>query len=115
MALLFIGFAHKPPALYAHSIPASELSQYTLPDGSVPVLCLPSNDGKPLHGKPHFGSSCEVCRLTASVVLPTPVDGIGVPIRSKIVSIVPLRTEASYRKLFPPNNSPRAPPSDMVS
>ncbi|MDR6821038.1 hypothetical protein J2X76_006238, partial [Neorhizobium sp. 2083] len=36
LALLLVGFAHKPLNLDYHSIPASELAAYTLPDGTLP-------------------------------------------------------------------------------
>ncbi len=111
LALLFVGFAHKPPTLDYHSIPNSELAQYTLPDGTLPVLCLPSEDGKAKHDGHDFGSGCEACRLTASILLPTPANTAGVPITREIERFLPIRTEAFYRQLFPPNTAPRGPPS----
>lgn len=46
LALLLVGFAHKPPVLANSQIPLREIAQYVLPDGTLPVLCLPSEDGK---------------------------------------------------------------------
>ena len=114
LALLLVGFAHKPPALDYHSIPASELAQYTLPDGTLPILCLPSEDGQAKHDGHDFGSGCEACRLTASVVLPAPADMAGVAIVRVSERISPVRSEAFYRQLFPPNTAPRGPPSGLV-
>ncbi|MFK8250141.1 hypothetical protein [Ancylobacter terrae] len=56
----------------AASVPANvDLSDYTLPDGTVPVLCLsPSDDGSS-SGIPH-GHGCEACRLAGTPELLTP-------------------------------------------
>lgn len=113
LALLFVGFAHKPPVLEYHAIPASELAQYTLPDGTIPVLCLPSEDGKTKHEGHDFGSGCEACRLTASVLLPAPANIAGEPVLREIEHLLPIRSEAFYRQLFPPNTFPRGPPSGL--
>lgn len=115
LALLLVGFAHKPPVLDYHSIPSSERAEYTLPDGSIPVLCLPSEDGKTKHDGHDFGSGCEACRLTASVLLPAPADKAGEPILCEIGHFVPTRSEAFYHQLFPPNTAPRGPPSGLTA
>ncbi|MDR6821118.1 hypothetical protein J2X76_006319 [Neorhizobium sp. 2083] len=115
LALLFVGFAHKPLNLDYHSIPASELAAYTLPDGTLPVLCLPSEDGKTKHDGHDLGSGCEACRLTASVLLPAPADMAGAPIVRESERMVPVRSEAFYRQLFPPNTAPRGPPSGLLA
>lgn len=110
VALFCVGFAHKPPVLAAPAIPAEDLSQYILPDGTFPVLCLPgqADDGKShSHG---LGSGCEACRLSASTILPSPPETAGERIRSTLAVLLPPRIEAFYRQLFPPNASPRGPP-----
>lgn len=48
-ALALLGFAHKQPIIDAGPIPASEIADYILPDGTFPVLCLPSEDGTAKH------------------------------------------------------------------
>jgi hypothetical protein len=114
LALLFVGLAHKPPAV-AGPISAAELAQYILPDGSMATLCLPSEDGKTHHGSHDQGSGCEACRLSASVLLPVPADIGGEPVRHDIDRVVLLRSEAFYRQLFPPNTAPRGPPSSLTA
>lgn len=115
LALLLAGFAYKPPITeYAH-IPVQELAQYVLPDGTSPVLCLPSEDGKAKHNSHDFSTGCDFCRLTASIILPAPADTAGKPILRAIDRFVPTRTEAFYRQLFPPNTSPRGPPSGLTA
>lgn len=93
LALLFVGFA-PPPDLYPDAIPASVLAQYTLPDGTVPLLGLLSEDGKSHHGGHDLGSGCEACHLTASILLPAPADLCGAPIRREIEHSLPARSEA---------------------
>jgi hypothetical protein len=45
---------------------ALEMAQYVLPDGSLPVLCLPGQDG-------HVsGSFCEFCLIAGSAAPPAP-------------------------------------------
>ena len=80
----------------------------TLPDGTLPELCLPV-DGQA--GKGQFRAApCDACVISASVLLPTPSDITGrrLPAASA-VQLLP-RVEAFYRQLFPPNAAPRAPP-----
>ena len=65
VALLMTAFAHRPAA----ATPAFDAAAYMLPDGSLPVLCLPSG------GKSEgfdWSGVCEFCRLAASVLLPEP-------------------------------------------
>ncbi|WLD96041.1 hypothetical protein PX860_10730 [Agrobacterium leguminum] len=115
LALLLVGFAHKPPVLANSQIPLREIAQYVLPDGTLPVLCLPSEDGKAKHDHHDIGSGCEACRLTASVLLPAPADALGLPILREAERVTPTRVEAFYRQLFPPNTSPRGPPSGLTA
>lgn len=112
IALLCIGLAHKPPVVFAASVPAGDVAEYILPDGTLPVLCLPGQDDD---GKAHShdfapGSGCEACRLSASLLLPPPPATSGERIATPLVHVVPLRHEVAYRQLFPPNSAPRAPP-----
>lgn len=115
LALLLVGFAHKPPALADNQIPLSEIAQYVLPDGTLPVLCITSEDGKTKHHHGDIGSGCEACRLTASVFVPAPADALGLPILREAERDTPTRVEAFYRQLFPPNTSPRGPPSGLTA
>lgn len=115
LALLLVGFAHTPPAIGSHGLSPSELAEFVLPDGTLPVLCLPSEDGS-TKKTDHVGKQgCEACRLSASVLLPSPADAVGERILRAGEHIVPVRVEAFYRQLFPRNASPRGPPSGLTA
>ncbi|MBB4576556.1 hypothetical protein [Rhizobium lentis] len=114
VALLFVGFAHQVPALSADAgVP--NLTEYTLPDGTVPTLCVRITDeaGKQHDTAAHF-RGCEACRITASVLLPTPTDLVGSPMLLAATVELPRKAEAFHRQLFPRNIGPRAPPSDPI-
>lgn len=110
-ALLCLGFAHKPPMPDWQPAQAAELSQYTFPDGSPHVLCLPGDANHGEHDGPDFGSGCEACRLIASLLPPAPQDTTGWLIRLPADRFVPLRAEALRRPFLLPNAAPRGPPS----
>ena len=64
LALVFVAFAHKPMAAPVGQI---DLAVYTLPDGTVPVLCLPGSGDRDLHKNTWHGTGCEACRMVASL------------------------------------------------
>ena len=111
IALLFVGFAHKIPDIGGYPIPLNELAQYTLPDGTVPILCLPSEDGGKSHERHGSKAGCEACRLGSHILLPAPSDTVGQRLRRGADRAALLRKEAFYRQLFPPNTAPRGPPT----
>jgi hypothetical protein len=65
LALILVAFAHRPAAFAAEPFDAAA---YTLPDGTIPDLCVPGNSGE---GDVH-ATGCEFCRLAATVILPEP-------------------------------------------
>ena len=106
--LLSLGFAHKP--LHAHPSADPASSFYLLPDGTFASLCIDNAD----HGKPTkswFASGCDACRLTSSVLLPTPsVDQA--PMRRDHNGIeFPIRTALRDRPIPRPGSPVRGPPS----
>jgi hypothetical protein len=108
VALVLLGLAHSPVVLPAPQLSAQEIAALTLPDGTLPELCLPAEDGK---GKPLGASSdCEACRISAAVLLPAPADTIGRVMAFASSIVLPQPAEAHYRQLFPPDSHPRAPP-----
>lgn len=115
LALLLVGFAHKPPVVVAHALTPAELALYTLPDGTIPDICMTSEDGGSKNDGHKSGSGCEACRLSASVILPQPGDTAGEPILREADRFVPVRIEAFHRQLFPPNAAPRGPPSGLTA
>jgi hypothetical protein len=115
LALLFVGLSHKPPAIAASTLTPTELAAYTLPDGTVPVLCLPAKDGASKKHSHDFGFGCEACRLASAILLPAPPTIDSSIVISPADRFVPVRYEAFYRQLFPPNASPRAPPLGLIA
>ncbi|MBO6639272.1 MAG: hypothetical protein JJ920_16425 [Roseitalea sp.] len=64
--LVMAAFAHRPAAPTPSGMTALEMAQYVLPDGSLPVLCLPGQDG-------HIsGGFCEFCLIAGSAAPPAP-------------------------------------------
>lgn len=114
IALLCIGFAHRAPSVDAAPHP-SEIAAYTLPDGSVPVICLSGHtDEADHHG--HDGlRDCDACRISNAIALPEPVQTAGLPAYSSADVHRPVRHEAFYRQLFTPDARPRAPPASFFA
>ncbi|MDM9627941.1 hypothetical protein QTL95_18775 [Rhizobium sp. S152] len=116
VALLFVGFAHQVPALASDPTDPAHYAAYTLPDGTLPSLCitLKDDDGKATPDHKASGQGCEACRIGAAVLLPTPTDIIGTAV-SFLAQAAPARgTEAFRRQIYPPNTGPRAPPADPI-
>lgn len=109
-ALVMLSFAHRPPQAIAAQPTPVELASLTLPDGTVPVICSSDEDGK---AKPHahLSTSCEACRLSASILLPEPPKQVGLNRTFPEKAIFAKQAETYYRQLFPPNSAPRAPPA----
>jgi hypothetical protein len=114
IALLCVSFAHKTPVIDTQAAP-QHVTAYTLPDGTFPSLCSPDRDDKGQHRGHDTGNGCEACRIASSVLLPAPADAIGAIIDVAIAQSLPIRREAFYRPLFPPNTSPRGPPADLIA
>ncbi|ACE91303.1 hypothetical protein AMC83_CH02344 [Rhizobium phaseoli] len=106
LSLLLLGFAHPAPQAVASD--GYEAAAYVLPDGSFASLCVTVRDtgGKTVAFKPN----CEACRLSASVILPTP--DMGSWLERKLASLInpPIETAAvaGVSAVSRPNS--RAPP-----
>jgi hypothetical protein len=113
VALLLVGFAHRPPVLGNQ---AEDYAAYRLPDGSLPSLCITATDedGKDTTHHKWLGQGCEACRIGASVLLPHPNDLTGVHLTYQRAVPPPHRPETFRRQLYPPNTGPRAPPSAPI-
>ena len=115
LALLFVGFAHNAPAIGGQPLPSAQLSQYVFPDGSAHSLCLPAGDDDGAHGTSGFRSGCEACRLSASILPPSPVDVAGWLIRLPADSFIPCDYDAPRQPLVTAHAAPRGPPSGSKS
>lgn len=111
IALLFVGLAHRPPVIDGRTIPLSEIAHYTLPDGTLPDLCL-SAEGD--HGKHHGQATptgCEACRLSAAIDLPVPLDVVGLPVAWQTAPATQQLDAVIALVRVLPSSSPRGPPS----
>ncbi|WLS06275.1 hypothetical protein Q9315_20740 (plasmid) [Shinella oryzae] len=109
IALMAIAFGHRTPVLAAQAYTPAEIALYTLPDGTLPDLCLTGHDDS---GKDHGQAPrCEACRIAGDILVPEPADIIGARIAFAASFDLPVAIEGAYRKLFPPNASPRGPPA----
>lgn len=63
LAAVSVGFAHKTSTTTATSI---ELAAYTLPDGSVLVICGDVGSHDADHGSKHISPVCDACRLVGA-------------------------------------------------
>jgi len=61
LAMIWLGFAHRPVVFNPSSLPAISVDAFALPDGSLPDLCLPDADGP---GKPGHFATCEACLVS---------------------------------------------------
>ncbi|WP_283192581.1 hypothetical protein [Rhizobium sp. AN80A] len=110
VALVFLGFAHQAPAFANGAFISVELSEYVLPDGTVPVICTVGKAQTGDHQSKVDAHGCEACRISASVVLPAP---ISIALRSVAIpiSLGPRSgTEADGSGPLSPAGGPRGPP-----
>ena len=113
LALVMVGFAHKP--VMAEAPFAVQFAAYVLPDGTLPTLCI-TDDGrqKSKPGDVVMDRGCDACRLSATVLLPTPPQ---VGAATLIYSYeAPLFERQVYlvQRLYPPSSGPRAPPYTVM-
>lgn len=110
MVFMSLGFSHQPVQA---AWPADAFSEaYRLPDGSFADICAD-------HGEPRTNGShreegtrpyCEACLLAASILLPPPAEGLGVPLQQAFL-LNPPRIESlrvGFTALARPSS--RAPP-----
>lgn len=110
VALVLLGLAHRPPVPAVPTLSPAEVARLTLPDGTLPELCLPGTDQDGKSKSHTITSDCEACRISAAFALPAPADLVGIRLPVVIAAVLPQPAEAHYRQLFPPNSAPRAPP-----
>jgi hypothetical protein len=109
IALMAIGFGHRVPVLAAPAYAPAEIALYTLPDGTLSELCLTGHEDS---GKGHAQApTCDACRIAGDCLVPTPADVTGARIAFVPAFDLRVSIEGAYRKLFPPNASPRGPPA----
>ncbi|WP_343313232.1 hypothetical protein AAIB41_10250 [Brucella sp. BE17] len=111
LALMLVGFAHKPIDLNAPD--SYLLAQYRLPDGSYPVLCIgdhASGQDHQGHGKHSGGTGCEACRIASAFLCPAPAGSTG-PVLNLALADTLLPSQPILRRtIYPPSAPPQAPP-----
>lgn len=98
LLLVMVGLSHQPlPGVV--DIAARDVAAYVLPDGTLPELCVTTDDGE----VPHYAAAtiCEACLIASSAMLPTPVDVVGRRIVIALDMTVPSLSDKGYRRLFP--------------
>lgn len=111
LALFAIGFAHRVPAIEPGVSPA-EMSDYILPDGSMPDLChtVDHEEGESHPDRHALAPVCEVCRIVAGIMLPQPADVVGMPLSIEIDEGFVADTAAFRPPVLLTSAAPRAPP-----
>jgi hypothetical protein len=106
LSLALLGLAHQAPKAVASE--GYDAAAYVLPDGTFASLCITVKeaDGKTFA----FKSNCEACRLSASVILPTPDAGSW--LERKFASLInaPIETSAVAGASAVSRPNSRAPP-----
>ncbi|HEV7320719.1 MAG TPA: hypothetical protein VGO04_19145 [Ensifer sp.] len=105
-ALAFLAVAHKP--LSAKALSPAEIAAYQLPDGTVSEICF--GMGGVDHDKSQaMAPVCEACRLSASILLPTPtVESVRAEIGEWPASSALQKSGADLQplRLLPPSRGP---------
>lgn len=105
LSLLLVGFAHTVPAQPLEP----DLAAYTLPDGSIPVICMTGSGEEPA-GNAGFGR-CEFCRISSAIALPEPpVDFTSCAAEPVFVFDLP-HVDIPPREVFADNAPARGPPA----
>ena len=108
MALVMIGFAHKPLSAYPLD---AQIPHYQLPDGSFASICADNEDAKP-NGTRDIG--CEACRLANGVAVPMPPSLGGIAFAFSHEVKVFERRQLLVMARYPPSSGPRAPPASLM-
>lgn len=111
IALMMVGFAHKPVAVDPVSL---QFAAYVLPDGKLPTLCLNETSTQPEKGMVHdYG--CDACRLAAAILMPEPPGIASQAVAFSTMTHVAERQYHLTRALYPPSSGPRAPPTSVMT
>lgn len=104
ISMLFAAFAHQPASFAQENI---DLSAYTLPDGSLPSLCLSGadEDGHAVE------IPCEFCRMSGGVLLPDEMQSNWLLCIRQTKEAEPIPSTRLVKQLFLPSAPLRGPPS----
>lgn len=108
VALLLSAFAHRPAAFEAYGV--QDLTAYVLPDGTLPVLCLPGDENK---SSKHF-DACDFCQIASSFALPLPAADLSSSHFGVVLAVLIPSSDHIPASGVPPSARPRGPPSVSV-
>lgn len=108
VALLLAAFAHRPAAIEAYG--QEDLTAYVLPDGTLPVLCLP---GDPNKSSKHF-VPCDFCQIASTFALPAPSGEVSPAAFGTVLAVLVPSDDHIPDSGVPPSARPRGPPSLLV-
>ncbi len=98
------GFSHR----HAHAIAKLDLSAYTLPDGTVPVVCFGMGDGSD-DALPGEFTRCEACLALSGANLPPPCPVVQAVDFGDGILLTPIEQTAAQARL-PVRATSRDPP-----
>ncbi|ARY04720.1 hypothetical protein [Brucella melitensis] len=111
LALVFVGFAHKPIDLAAQD--SYLIAQYKLPDGSYSALCIGNRSSDATdHGSDQHPNKngCDACRLSSAFLCPAPANSTGaMPLIAMVDGSIPPQP-ILRQNVYPPSAPPQAPP-----
>ncbi|WP_371348116.1 hypothetical protein [Ancylobacter sp. IITR112] len=109
--LLVLALSVPRPPVVAAAEAGIDLSQYTLPDGTLPDLCLSPTDADGASHAPAHHPGCDACRLQGAPAVPGPAAELfaRAEYRRVMQSPVPEDSEAGPVPLY--RISSRAPPA----
>ena len=108
LSAVLMGFAHH----HAHANAKPDMSAYTLPDGTVPVICFGMGDGSD-KGPPGKLTICEACLAMAGASLPPPCPTVLAVDFGDGVTLTPVEQTAALARLLVSPTS-RGPPASGV-
>lgn len=112
LALMLVAFAHKPVALASPE--QLLLTQYVLPDGSYPVLCITDqaidHDGHDRDQHLHNNNICDACRISSTFLCPQPAVSTGAAPNKSAMDVIIPSEPVLKQAIYPPSAPPHAPP-----
>lgn len=114
LVILMLGFGHKPaPSLLANA-PLPIEAAFMLPDGTMPDLCLPGQEGQDRQDHARQADDCLACRIGSQFLLPEPTAD-PVPVRLAVNAGLHWQMPVAPTLASPRSPAqPRAPPLALI-
>jgi hypothetical protein len=108
-AMIWIGLAHRS-VINPTATSNIDLAAYTLPDGSIPVICL-ANDGERDHGSQ---KGCPDCTIANSIIIPQRSEIDAISIVAVDITIKPRRKFTLSNTIQLASAPPTGPPKTSL-